>query len=333
MAACMPNESAMIQTMLYRPTTDTTEFGSEELLAVWQREADSLIWADFAANDPPAERRLMQSTFGLHSLAVDDALRDRHPPKIEAFAENVFILLKGLGTLSDEFEFCTIQLAMFVGHRFLVTRHTEHSPSIETLWREARQNQALLSGGPDNLVLRLCRIMADRYTKKLLTLEPRLDDLERDVVENPDDSMLAELIGYKTDLRRFRRVLAYHVQIFSELIKHPPPQLQPERVHQIRDVYEQQERASSLASLYYEVSSDIIEGYISLASHRLNNIIKVLTIITAVFVPLSFLAGVYGMNFEYMPELKSRPAYFIVLGVMASIATTLVLIFRRKRWL
>jgi len=145
--------------------------------------------------------------------------------------------------------------------------------------------------------------------------------------------MLAELIGYKTDLRKFRRVLVYHVQVFSELMNNPPPQVDLEHRHEIRDVYEHQERASSLASLYYEVSSDLIEGYISLASHRLNNIIKVLTIITAIFVPLSFLAGVYGMNFEYMPELKSRGGYYILLGIMASVATILILVFRRMRWL
>jgi magnesium transporter len=323
----------MIRTVLYRPTTRGVETGNEELLAAWQREPDALIWADFADHEPAAEEQILVSRFGLHPLAIHDAQRDRHPPKIEAFADNVFILLKGLGTISDEFEFGTIQLAIFIGQRFLVTRHSGHSRSIDTLRQEAEQDKGFLAGGADALALRLCRIMADRYTKKLLALEPRLDDLEIEIVESPDDSMLAELIGYKTDLRKFRRVLVYHVQVFSELMKSPPPQVRPERVHEIRDVYEHQERASSLASLYYEVSSDLIEGYISLASHRLNNIIKVLTIITAIFVPLSFLAGIYGMNFEYMPELKSEAGYFVLLGIMASVATILVLLFRRKQWL
>jgi magnesium transporter len=323
----------MIRTILYRPASGTMVTGDEQLLAAWQSDPDAFIWADFDRNDEHADRQVLDACFGLHPLAINDALRERHPPKIESFANCVFILLKGLGTLSDEFEFRTIQLAMFIGQRFLVTRHAESSPSIDALRREAEQNKALVAGGPDGLALRLCRIMADRYTNKLLSLEPRLDDLEQEIVANPGDAMLAELIGYKTDLRKFRRVLVYHVQIFSELLKHPPPQLGAERVHEIRDVFEQQERASSLASLYYEVSADLIDGHISLASHRLNNIIKVLTIVTAIFVPLSFLAGIYGMNFEYMPELKSRAGYFVLLGIMASLATILVLTFRKKRWL
>ncbi len=323
----------MIQTILYSPSTGGITTGHEELLTAWQREPDARIWADFGDNEPEAEKDILGSYFGLHPLAIQDAQRGRHPPKIESFSDNVFILLKGLATSSDKFEFETIQLAIFIGQRFLVTRHSAHSRSIEELRQQAEQNAALLAGGPDALALRLCRIVVDRYTRRLLALEPRLDDLEVEIVANPHDSMLAELIGYKTDLRKFRRVLVYHVQVFSELMKSPPPQVRAERVHEIRDVYEHQERASSLASLYYEVSSDLIEGYISLASHRLNNIIKVLTIITAIFVPLSFLAGVYGMNFEYMPELKSRAGYFVLLGIMASIATFLVVLFRRKRWL
>jgi magnesium transporter len=207
------------------------------------------------------------------------------------------------------------------------------SPSIDRLWRELQRDGSLFAGGPDALALRLSRITVDRHLKRLLELEPRLEDLEQEIVATPRDEILAELIGYKTNLRKFRRVLLYHVQIFHELLNELPPQIRPERIHEIEDVYEHQERASSLATLYYEVASALIDGYISVASHRLNNIIKVLTIITAVFVPLSFVAGVYGMNFDYMPELKSRLGYFVVLGVMASIATTLLLVFRRRRWL
>jgi magnesium transporter len=98
-------------------------------------------------------------------------------------------------------------------------------------------------------------------------------------------------------------------------------------------VFEQQERVNSLTTLYYELASDLIDSYISIASHRLNQVMKILTIITAVFIPLGFLAGIYGMNFENMPELHSRNGYFILLGVMASIVLLLLFVFRKIRWL
>jgi magnesium transporter len=323
----------MIRTLLYQPATLQITVGNEEQLSIWQQQADSILWAELSGNDPPSELDMLVERFGLHPLAIHDAQRSRHQPKIEAFDDHVFILLKGLGPDQEAFEFETIQLAMFIGARFLVTRHAEPSSSIDKLWQAVQQDRALIAGGPDTLALRLARISIDRFLNRLLTLEPRLEDLEHRIVTNPNDEILAELMGFKTSLRKFRRVLLYHQQIFLELMNHPPPQVRPERIHEIKDVYEHQERASSLATLYYEVSADLIEGYISLASHRLNNIMKILTIVTAIFVPLSFLAGIYGMNFEYMPELKSRSGYFILIGVMGFIATILLLVFRRRRWL
>jgi magnesium transporter len=325
----------MIRTLWYRPESRQLQSGGEELLATWRDEPGSLLWMDLADNDAAAERRLMVEHLGLHPLAVSDAQRARHPPKLEAFADHAFILLKGIGPDSSDFGFETIQIAMFVGEGLFVTRHSGPSPSIDALWTEQQRDPTLCGVGPDALALRLSRISIDRYIQRLLTLEPRLEDLERDIVARPRDEMLAELIGYKTDLRKFRRVLRYHVQIFDDLLSDDlrPAHISGQRRHEINDVYEHQERASSLATLYYEVATDLIDGYLSLASHRLNNIMKVLTIVTAIFVPLSFLAGIYGMNFEGMPELKSRYGYFILLGVMATLATTLLVVFRRKRWI
>lgn len=323
----------MIRTMLYHPATGDITTGNEDLLSIWQQQPDTILWADFSGNDPETELLTLVEHFGLHPLAIHDAQRRRHQPKIETFDDHVFILVKGLGPDRQDFEFETIQIAMFVGKRFLVTRHSESSPSIDMLWNGMQQDGSLLANGPDYLALRLARVSVDRFLNRLLTLEPRLEDLEQEIVTHPRDEILSELMGYKTDLRKFRRVLQYHKQVFHDLMNNPPPQLRAERIHEIKDVYEHQERAGSLATLYYEVSSDLIEGYISLASHRLNNIMKILTIVTAIFVPLSFLAGIYGMNFENMPELKSRSGYFILLSVMGVIATILLLVFRKRRWL
>lgn len=323
----------MIRTMLYQPATRAVTTGAEALLDTWRQQPDSLLWIDLADNAPDAELNLLVEHFGLHPLAIHDAQRSRHQPKIEVFDDHTFILLKGLGPDRTDFGFETIQIALFVGARFLVTRHSAASPSIDTLWQTVLADTTLFENGTGSLALRLSRISVDRFLGRLLTLEPRLEDLEQEIVTHPHDAILSELMGYKTTLRKFRRVLMYHQQVFLDLINNPPPQFGGGRVHETKDVYEHQERAGSLATLYYEVSADLIDGYISLASHRLNNIMKILTIVTAIFVPLSFLAGIYGMNFENMPELKSRSGYFVLLSVMGTIAFILLLVFRRRRWL
>jgi magnesium transporter len=323
----------MIRTLLYDPTNGTLTAGGEELLPRWQQEPGTVIWADFVAEQSAHEKQILEETFRIHPLAIQDAQRERHPPKLEAFDGYSFLLLKGMSADSEEFVLATTQLALFVGERFLVTRHAVASPSTDQLFQLAADNPALFGEGQGVLAMRLCRTLVDRYLAILLGLEPRLEELEREVMEQPGDAVLAELLGYKTELKKFRRVFLYHEQIFRELKSRPFPALGTDLAHQVIDVYEQQERAGSLAGLYYELASDLADGYISVASHHLNQIMKILTVVMAIFVPLSFLAGIYGMNFENMPELHSRSGYFILLTVMGAIALLLLALFRKKRWL
>ncbi len=266
-------------------------------------------------------------------MAIDDAQRSRHPPKLESFTGFTFILLKALSADAQDLHFSTFQLAMFIGERFLVTRRSAESVSTDALFQRAVKDIELCSRGPAALAIRLSRMSVDRYLRILLDLEPRLDELEDEIMHHADDSMLAELINYKSELKKFRRVFLYHQQILGELKSGTFPGIEAGRLHEIIDVYEQQERANSLACLYYELASDLADGYISISSHRLNQIMKVLTVVMAIFVPLSFLAGIYGMNFENMPELHSESGYYILLGLMTSIVVILLTVFRKKQWL
>lgn len=323
----------MIKTCLF--SSGKLLSGGPELIDEWKKDPKSLIWLDLFDNTKGEETALLSKQFGLHALAIQDAQRSRHPPKIEAFDDYTFILLKGLSADSENIDFETIQLALFVGERFLVTRHTGPSMSINKLMQRIESGaESKYTKSTGQMALRLCRFVAERYINILLALEPRLEEIEEEMMEKADDSMLAELIQYKSDLKRLNRFALYHEQVFNELRHKDFPGFASEEVkHAITDVWEKQERTHSLSQLYYETSADMIDGYISVASHRLNQIMKILTIVMAIFVPLSFLAGIYGMNFENMPELNSKSGYFILLGIMGSIAAILLVLFRRMRWL
>jgi len=323
----------MIRVHLYNKIRNEITSGGQELVTVWQQNADTCIWLDCADEPKATEKQFLQDSFGLHSMAIQDAQRTRHPPKLESFGDSTFILLKPLSADLEDLHFSTIQLAIFIGKRFLVTRRSGESPGTNKLFQQAEKDVGLFARGPAAIAIRLCRITVDRYIRILLNLEPRLDSLESEIMQHPDDSILAELLNYKTELKKFRRVFLYHQQIFHELKSGTFPAIETERAHEIVDVYEQLERASSLASLYYELASDLADGYISVTSHRLNQIMKVLTVVMSIFVPLSFLAGIYGMNFENMPELHSKSGYFILLGFMTTLVVILLTVFRRKKWL
>jgi magnesium transporter len=324
---------SMIRTILFDPSDRTHTQGGEELISIWRDKQNTLIWVDFVDEDPVAESECMKSVFGLHPLAIADAQRTRHPAKIERFDDNTFILLKGLDSETTSTDFGTIQIAIFIGPRFLLTRHSGVSVSIDKLWAEVCDGGQLRARRPDGIAIGLTRYVVDRYLPILLDLEHRLDVLEREMISQPQDTLLFELVEHKSNLKKLRRIMAYHADVFNRLRSQTWPEVGGDREHEINDVFEQLERAASLASLYHELASDLQDGYISLASHKLNNIVKVLTVITVIFVPLSFLAGLYGMNFENIPELHYQYAYYVLISVMVGIAVLLLLVFRKMKWL
>lgn len=323
----------MIRTQLFDPQTELIETGGAELIDRWLLDASLKIWVDLQDNPLEQERSLMQESFGLHPLAIEDAQRQRHPPKLEKFDDVVFVLLKGLDAQSNSIDFGTIQVAIFVSERFLITRHTNTSLSTDRLWKKSSADNSLLHKGTYALALELARLVVERYLDVLLNLEPRLEELEDEIQTKPKDTQLHELSDYRTRLKKMRRYLTYQVQLFQELKDSPVYQIDPGLSHDIVDIYERLERANSLANLYYELACDLMDSYISLASHHLNNIMKILTVVTVIFVPLTFMAGIYGMNFEHMPELRYQYGYYFLLGAMMFVAVVLLFVFRKVRWL
>lgn len=322
----------MARVMYFGPDGTMPRLGGLELLDEWKPGRDQ-VWVDLDGNDDPAERALLIERFLIDPLVVADAQRERHPPKIEAFPNYLFLLLKGLDAHTHDIDYDTIQLALFVGEDFLVTRHSGKSLSTERAWSYAAEQPTGALTTPAAIAVALCRRVVDRYLNILLALEDRLEAMEDDMFSDPRDALLAELTGYKGRLKRLRRIFLYHDQIFRQLRDSPPAQIPDALHHHVVDVLDHQERASSLSHLYYELASDLMDGYISLASHRLNQIMKVLTVITAIFIPLGFLAGIYGMNFENMPELHSEYGYYILLSIMLVVVVGLLTLFKRKRWL
>ena len=322
----------MLRAVLYDPASGQLRDGGAELIDEWDQSAQSTIWVALEEEPAESESELLASRFGVHRLAIADALRERHPPKIEPFKDNTFILLKGLDASSTSLDFGTIQLSLFVGERFLVTRSSGRSLSSERILSELTSGAIPPEFSPAGLALLLCRTVADRFLPLLLAVEKRLEEMETEMLQKPSDELLAELVRQKGDLKKVLRILQYHAQVFSSARSKTPVQLGGHD-HELTDVQEQLDRLLSLARLYYELTDDLMNGYLSLSAHRLNQIMQTLTIVTVIFVPITFMAGIYGMNFEFIPELGYRNAYFILLGAMLSVVAAILLVFYRRGWL
>jgi magnesium transporter len=313
-------------------TTSGVHTGGEELFDVWKSQPGSLLWLDIEGVGSDSDRDMLDQKFGLAEADVEDAFRVRHPPAFEGEGERLFLLLKLLDADSHTLDFSTQQMAMFADRDFVITRHDSRSNYLLML-RDKIRNGGIEFESPHQVVAGLARRMVDRYGKVLLDLEERLDTVEDVLFVEFDEGLMQELVGYNTALRKMRRILNYHMAITQRLSTYAEQQQLGEWVEEYEDVATQAERFNSLAELYQNVINDLIEGYISLNGHNLNQVMKVLTVVTVIFVPLTLLVGIYGMNFENMPELKSTYGYFTLLGVMAFLATGLFYIFRRKHWL
>jgi magnesium transporter len=304
--------------------------GDAALIDQWQSDPNAFLWVDLAPDSVDAAEILEQ--FGADEVVVEQALAVRYPPKIEALSDDrVFMLLRGLDAESKSIDFGTIQIAFLIGERFLISRHSARSPSIERVQELLAAGSEHVGRRPAELALDVAEVAVGRYVPIVLNLEGRLESIEDEMFENPTDDLLNELLGYKRQLKKLRRIASYHVSLL-ERARHDSHPLFRGLERLCAEVAEQFERIVSLSNLHNDLANDLMNGYLSLSAHRLNNIMKVLTVITCIFVPITFIAGIYGMNFDYMPELKSRYAYFGVLGFMAVVVVALLVLFRRKQW-
>lgn len=322
----------MMRVLLIDHASGAAQHGNGELLAQWQKDQQT-IWIDMQGEPADKERALFADHFGIHHMAIDDAQRKRHPPKLEWFDEYFFLLLKGFSAETNSIDFSVIHISFFCGKNFLLTRHAEVSPSINRTLDSFESMKPADRWQPGHLLYKVVRTIIDRYSPIVLNLESRLEALEEEMLARASDDLLNELVTYNSRLRKLRRIFGYQQALLAELKGEGLHTLQENYRHEFQDAFEQMERLASLTDMLQNLTGDLMNGYISVASHRLNNIMKTLTIASVIFLPLTFVAGIYGMNFQNMPELGSKSGYFLVLGFMVVVAVSLLLVFRKKRWL
>jgi len=302
--------------------TDVTRFTGQDD-AQW-------VWLHMEGETPEAEDRVLaQLGIQLDDMVMLDARRERHPPKYEWFDGCEFLILRELQASASHRTPETQSLSVLFGERFLLTRSFKPSPVVQAVCSELPQSSSRKRLEPPLLAYRLIRKLVDAYQPMLMDLEEELADIEDDLLTAPTEEHLNQLMSYNSAIKKLRRRLIYQTNALKALKESE----EGRRLHLFQDLYENSERYSSLCHLYQELMTDLINGYISLSSHKLNGIMKVLTIATVIFMPLTLLAGIYGMNFRHMPELEMHYGYFMVLGVMVLLAMALMAVFRRLRWL
>lgn len=304
--------------------------GDMHSFETWKNSGEGKLCIFAGAEDTGLLKALL-GELGVHHLAIQDVLRDRHPPKYEVFAECMVFLMRTLPHEGRGLLFHPVQVSMVLGQNWLICRYQHSCMSIETVLASLPLKKNLPSVG--FLAWEVMETVASHYMDWLIYLEGRIGRLEDLLLKLSDDRILSEIISLKTGLRKHRRNFLYLERMAGQVKdKGIGLDILP-RSPEVNDLYEKWERVYSMSAMFYEQLGDMVDGYISQSSYKLNVTMRVLTVITAVFIPLSFVAAVYGMNFDYMPELSYRWSYFILLGVMLLVGMGMLLWFRKIKWL
>jgi magnesium transporter len=273
--------------------------------------------------------------FGLHPLVLEDILNTEQRPKIEDFDQYLFIVLKMLFCDEDDGEIRAEQISLVVGSNFVLSFQERVGDIFNPLRDRIRQAKGRVRKmGPDYLAYSLLDAVVDNYFVVLEKLGEQIEGMEEELVSNPTPETLQRLHNLKREMIFLRKSVWPLREVVSRLERGESPLIKEGTGIYLRDVYDHTIQVIDTIETYRDMLSGMLDIYLSSISNRMNQVMKVLTIIATIFIPLTFVAGIYGMNFEYMPELRWHwfyPKAFWL--VMLGIAAVMLVYFRRKRWL
>ncbi len=303
----------------------------EELRAF--REMESVSWVDIQGLGDEATIRAVGEIFGLHPVALENAVNVPQRAKTDLH-EHYQLVIARTPEVDDDGNVLTPQVCFIVGKQYLLTFQERHYGFFDSV-RERIQVGigAIRNQGPDYLAYALIDAMIDRYYPVAQRLAENLEELEDIIVEYPHPEVLARIHALRRQLVVLRRIGWPQREAISAMIREQTPFFGDQEKVYLRDTYDHIAQIVELIDSSREMASDLSESFLSNVSHRTNEIMKVLTLMASIFIPLTFVAGIYGMNFENMPELHSRNGYFFVWGVMITLGVGMTFYFRHKGWI
>lgn len=289
------------------------------------------VWVDVTGLGSEAKLQSLGHLLNLHPLALEDVVNVHQRAKVDEFGESLFIVARmvdGLDALETE------QLSFFLLKQVLVSFQERAGDCWEPIRQRIRTHRGrICDSGADYLLYALLDAVIDSYFPVIERVADEVDALEDAIIDNPSRELMGKIHQMRGQLLALRRAIRPHREMINELIRDSLPSVQGDtRVH-LRDCYDHIVQVLDAVDTYRELTSDMRDFYLSSVSNNMNEVMKVLTIISTIFIPLSFVAGVYGMNFDFMPELKWRYGYPLALVLMTSVALGFVYYFRLRRWI
>lgn len=292
-----------------------------------------IFWVDLCGHDPEHDA-LLADVFKIHPLVLEDMFLDAPQPKIEDFDDYLYLVVHGLDRNAEQPDNIeTIELDLLIGPRFIITHHPTTLRSTDTVESEIKRSAKLFAKGPSFVAHAILDHLSDHYKPLMERFDDEIEALEARVLKDATAEVVGEIFEVKRSLAKIRRVASHQREVVQRLARGEFELIDEAALPFYRDVAEHFVRVTDLTDSYRDLLASILDMYMSVQGQKLNEIMKVLTLMSTIMLPMTFVAGVYGMNFEFMPETHLKYGYAYALIAMAVIAGSLVIWFKTRKWI
>lgn len=297
-------------------------------------QPDGLLWVIMEGSKPSEIQSVLGDIFNFHPLTIEDCLSDGYQtPKIDDFGDYLFIIAHAIKPNVEINEDTVMELNLYLGANYVVSLTPESGmPPINKIWTLLEKDQRIHQGGSDFLCHAILDLLVDDYMPLLDRMEDEIEALEDQVLAKPRVETLERILSLKHSIMVLRHIIWPQREVVNRLSRDEFPMIDEKSRIYFRDIYDHIIRIQEMSENIRDIVSGSLDIYLNSTSLRLNEIMKALTIVSTIFLPLSFVAGNYGMNFKFMPELNWPLGYLMVLGIYFVIVVSMLTFFKRRGW-
>lgn len=329
-----------MQIFVYKPgSTSVEEYNRKEDLKKYLADKNNVVWVDLLANTEEAieeAKEVLLDVFHFHPLTVEDCIETRNQPKVEPFPNYLYFIVHAIRSgETNAANFTTKELDGYLGDNFVVTFHLEKFRSIKVVKQQTLISPYACQRGAAYLLHQILDQIVDMYMPVVDDFDLAINDMEDRVFEasSADANVLEDIMDIRRSVARLRRISARQREVLYRISHGEFPQIPESVLPFYRDVHDHLLRVTDLAESYRDLVAGLVDIHFAVVANRTNDVMKTLAVVSAIILPLSLIAGIYGMNFDYMPELKTPYGYFLTIGFMFLLTIVLLIYFWKRGWI
>jgi magnesium transporter len=314
-----------------------TEITPNDYAAALQ-DQEGILWVDFCGEEPKSSEQILLNTFGFHPLAVDDALHETHIPKVDDWEQYLYIAMHAISFTRGEHDIDAIELDIFLGDNYIVSHHDLPIQALDRVWDVCTKDIRHFKRGADHVLYKLTDELIVDYMQVVETLDEEIEVVEDEVIGKPTSDVVQRIFTLKRATLHLRRVLSPLREVLNKLARDDYAVIDAKDRVYFRDVYDHLVRLHDISESLRDLVGGVLDTYLSVINNRMNEIMKTLTLITTIFMPISFVVGFYGMNFfqptyQVLLPWTGRIAFIIMMIVVIGTPIGMFIWMRQRKWM